>query len=81
MRTEADTWSLTDHLLAVVADRLAVISWQLGGNRHAPYPKPLTRPGVADQTVRHGRTTRSSSEVVSYLRRYAPVRKEVTVDG
>jgi hypothetical protein len=67
--------------LAVVADRLAVISWQFGGNPKAPYPKPLVRPGVADQTVRHGRTTRSSSEVVSYLRRYAPVREEVTVDG
>jgi hypothetical protein len=65
----------------MVHDRLAVISWQLGGNPKVPYPKPMVRPGVTDQTLRHGRTSRSRGEVVAYLRRLAPPRKEVTVDG
>lgn len=71
---DAAAWTLTDHLLATVADRLAVISWQLGGDRKAPYPKPMVRPGVEDQTVRHGRTSRPTVEVVAYLRRWAPPR-------
>lgn len=75
-------WGLTDHLLARIDDRLAVISWQLAGNKKAPYPKPMVRPGVVDPTVRHGRTGRPRAEVVAYLRRFAPRRQEeVIVDG
>jgi hypothetical protein len=77
---EAARWSLTDHLLAVVADRLAIMSWQLAGNRHAPRPEPLPRPGVDNQIRRYGKTTRRPAEIVAYLRRYAPS-KEVTTDG
>jgi hypothetical protein len=78
---EAARWSLTDHLLAVVADRLAIMSWQLGGNRHAPRPEPLPRPGAdAPPTRRYGRTSRRPADVAAYLRRYAPP-KEVTADG
>jgi len=58
---------------------LAVVSWQLGGGK-SPFPKPLPRPGVTDETVRHGRATRPRAQVVAYLRRFAPVREEVT-DG
>jgi hypothetical protein len=65
----------------MVIDRLAIVSWQLGGNPKAPYPKPLLRPGVDDPTLRHGRTSRPPREVVTYLRRFAPPRKEVTGDG
>lgn len=74
---ESARWSLTDHLLAVVADRLAIMSWQLAGNRHAPRPEPLARPGMDDQsrTRRYGRTTRRPADVVAYLRRYAPQRE------
>lgn len=82
---EAARWSLTDHLLAVVADRLAIMSWQLAGNRHAPRPEPLPRPGVNDQAAgrsrRYGKTDRRPADVAAYLRRYAPPREEVTADG
>lgn len=76
-------WSLTDHLLARLDDRLAIISWQLAGNRRAPFPTPMARPGMDDVAVRHGRATRPQGEVVAYLRRFAPIRveEEVTVDG
>lgn len=74
-------WALTDHLLAMVIDRLAVMSWQLQGDPKKPYPTPLPRPGVADQTIRHGRATRSRNEIVVYLRRFAPPREEVINDG
>lgn len=78
---DAARWTLTDHLLAGVIDRLAVMSWQLAGNPKVPCPKPMPRPGVDDQTIRHGRTSRPRGEVVAYLRRFAPSREEVTVDG
>lgn len=42
---EAGTWSQTDHLLAAVVDQLAVVSWQLQGDRRAARPQPLPRPG------------------------------------
>lgn len=72
----AAAWTLTDHLLATVADRLAVMSWQLGGNRKAPYPKPIPRPGIEEKVTRYGRTTRPPGEVVAYLRQWAPAREE-----
>lgn len=79
---ETVRWTLTDHLLAVVADRLAVISWQLQADPKKPYPQPMPRPGVEDQTVRHGsRPARPTAEVVAYLRRWAPKREEVTAGG
>jgi hypothetical protein len=74
-------WTLTDHLLASVFDALAVISWQLGGDKRAARPKPMARPGVADTTRRYGKTVRSRAEVVAYLRRFAPTEEEVTIDG
>lgn len=76
---ETARWTLTDHLLAGITDVLNVISWQLGGDRRVPRPRPLPRPGVAATTFRHGRTSRPPREVVAYLRRYGPPR-EVT-DG
>jgi len=79
IRGEAARWGLTEQLLASVFDALAVISWQLSGDKQAPRPKPMPRPGVADPTIRHGRTNRPRGEVVAYLRRYGPP-KEVN-DG
>ena len=64
----------------MVVDRLAILSWQMGGNRKVPFPKPLARPGVDDGSTRHGGTDRPAAQVVSYLRRFAPKREEVT-DG
>lgn len=40
-------WSQVELLLALVADRLAILSWQQGGDNSVPQPKPLPRPGVA----------------------------------
>lgn len=78
---ERAQWSLTDHLLALVVDRLAIVSWQLAGDRKAPYPKPMPRPGVPDQTLRHGHTTRPAAEVIAFLRRIGPSRQEEVTDG
>lgn len=38
----ADDWSLEAHLLAVVADQLAVGNWQRQGKKGAPRPKPIS---------------------------------------
>jgi hypothetical protein len=43
---EEAEWSLTDHLLALIADHLAAANWQRSGK--GPCPKPLPRPGVVD---------------------------------
>lgn len=40
-------WSLTDHLLAVIADGINAQIWQLGSGKKADYPKPIPRPGVS----------------------------------
>jgi hypothetical protein len=48
---EAAEWRLTDHLLATVADQLAVSNWMFATVHRdedaeaLPYPEPLTRPG------------------------------------
>lgn len=39
-------WSLTDLLLAHIADLLAMGNWQRGGDPNARRPTPLPRPGV-----------------------------------
>lgn len=39
-------WTLTDLLLAHIADVLATGNWQRAGDPHAQRPKPLPRPGV-----------------------------------
>lgn len=38
-------WSVTDYLLAIVADHLAMANWQRQGKKGAPKPKPIPRPG------------------------------------
>lgn len=40
-------WTLTDQLLALIADQLAAANWQRGGGV-GPRPKPIPRPGVVD---------------------------------
>ena len=48
---DAAEWSLTDHLLATVADQLAMANWMFATvNRDEdaeslPYPEPIARPG------------------------------------
>lgn len=48
-------WSHTDHLLALVYDRLAEHNWMISrdGQRNVNRPKPLPRPGIEpDNSVR-----------------------------
>lgn len=50
-------WTITDHLLATVADLIQVSNWQFASanSKSAPRrPTPIYRPG---QTVASGRTT------------------------
>lgn len=45
-----DEWSITDHLLAAVADAVSVANWQRASNATAANrPKPIPRPGHEDQ--------------------------------
>lgn len=37
-------WGVTDQLLAVIADDLAVANWQRAGKKNAAKPKPIQRP-------------------------------------
>lgn len=39
-------WSNAELLLAVVADRLALLLWQNGADRNRPKPPPIPRPGT-----------------------------------
>ncbi|MGV3564224.1 MAG: hypothetical protein ACO1ON_13180 [Nocardioides sp.] len=47
-------WGLSDHLLAEVVDALAWANWQRAGQRYAPKPKPIPRPGRKGKTQRVG---------------------------
>lgn len=52
LNPEDADWSLTDLLLAEVADAANVANWQRGQGKKRDYPKPIPRPGVTpDQTV------------------------------
>lgn len=68
-----DEWTLTDHLLALVHDQLAVANWQRskdgakGRNRPKPL-SPLRKPAGA----RYGKTDKSPDEVKALLARYGP---------
>ena len=37
-----DDWTLDQHLVALIADHLAVANWQRQGKQGAPRPKPLS---------------------------------------
>lgn len=56
-------WSVTDHLLALVVDHLAIAQWQRGGGK-GPLPKPLKRPGTENE--RHGTASMSLEELKAW---------------
>lgn len=58
VRGEAVAWGPTEHLLAAAVDLLAGANWQRGGNKKAPRPKPLLRPGEAEAKATKARETR-----------------------
>lgn len=50
---EEASWSRTDHLLAIVADRLAEANWMFASanSDNAPdKPEPIVRPGASEAT-------------------------------
>lgn len=46
-------WGMTEHLLAVIADEIAVGNWQRQGRPNATRPKPIPRPGMQEPEMRH----------------------------
>lgn len=72
-----DTWTLDQHLLAMVVDQLAVANWQRSkdGSRGRNRPKPIS-PLAKNRGTRHGKTTRSPDEVIAHLRRLNPAQYE-----
>lgn len=49
---DAHLWSgLVPNLLALLIDQTAAANWQRGGNKHAPRPKPLPRPGLPNRSI------------------------------
>lgn len=73
-----ERWELTDTLLAHIADLLAGANWQRAGNKNAPRPKPIPRPGVKP----HGekRLGTASMSIDEWRTRYA-ARFEGSDDG
>lgn len=64
-----DDWSLTDHLLALVHDQLAVANWQRSAKKGRPRPKPISP--LAKRSNRHGGGHgRSDDDVKALLARY-----------
>ena len=42
---EPASWQANEHLLANIVDLLNAANWQRGGNKNAPQPEPIERPG------------------------------------
>ena len=53
MVEESSQWGVTEHLLALVVDVLAVANWQRGGGKGSR-PKPLPRPGAQSSGKKFG---------------------------
>lgn len=67
-----DTWTLTDHLLALVYDELRLHTWQRtrDGKKNRRRPKPISP--LAKRGTRYGKTDRDPDEVKAYLARFGP---------
>jgi hypothetical protein len=77
-----DEWSLTDHLLALVHDQLAVANWQRSkdGSKGRNRPKPISPLLRNRGGTRIGKTDRSPEEVKALLARYGPQPAQATED-
>lgn len=62
---EAVEWDLHANLLAAIADAVQQGNWQRAGNRNAPRPKRIPRPGLAggDEPKRFGTAKHTVSEM------------------
>lgn len=70
--SDDDGWSLTDHLLALVHDQLAIANWQRtkDGSKGKRKPRPISP--LAKRGQRHGKVDRSPDEVKRYLAQFGP---------
>lgn len=68
----ADDWSLSEHLLALIYDQLAIANWQRSrdGAKGRRRPKPISP--LARKGTRYGKTDRDPEEVKAYLARFGP---------
>ncbi|MEU6204595.1 DUF5361 domain-containing protein [Micromonospora musae] len=68
-----DDWTRTEHLLAIVADRLGIVVWQRtrDGQKNRNRPKPIS-PLAQRSGQKYGKTTRSPDEIKAYLARFGP---------
>lgn len=70
---EAAEWGLTDHLLATVADQLAVANWMFATvNRDEdaeslPYPEPIARPGSDTGPAEPKSEAASPAEIAAFF--------------
>lgn len=66
LHPEDDTsWSISDYLLALIADQSALRLWQAGGGRGSK-PKPVPRPGD-EPTQKHYGTAEPVESIVEWL--------------
>ena len=67
-----DDWSLTEHLLALLFDQLAIANWQRSkdGKHNRARPKPLSP--LAGNKKRYGRTNRDPQQVMAFLASIGP---------
>lgn len=54
-------WTTSEHLLALIADRLGIANWQRQGKRTSKRPQPLPRPGQDNGRHRIGARSRPRS--------------------
>lgn len=66
-----DNWTLDQHLLAIVADRVSMGNWQRQGKRGATRPKPISPLSKARDVQTFGNTKgRDPAEVAQILHGY-----------
>jgi hypothetical protein len=46
-------WTVTEHLLAIVADAVQIGNWQRQGDKNKPRPRAIPRPGQRSSTTVH----------------------------
>ncbi|MEU3599894.1 hypothetical protein ABZ714_14380 [Streptomyces sp. NPDC006798] len=64
---EASGWGLQEHLLAWVADLIAVSNWQRGQGKKKDYPKPIPRPGVETPDKKFGQEAIPMDDMKAWL--------------
>lgn len=64
-RSDIDRWTIAEHLLATVADRLGILIWHntKDGQQGRNAPKPIPRPGMTDPDGQRFGTPRPIEEV------------------